>query len=66
MSSIHLKNFNSPDETRTPDKTKVEVLQLGDQVASRITFQPGWKWSECLLFRIFDLWGLCQAAGVYQ
>lgn len=41
-------SFDSPDETRTPDKTKVEVVRIGATTAARFTFQPGWKWSECI------------------
>jgi hypothetical protein len=40
--------FDSPNETRTPEKTKIEVVQLGSTSAARTTFQPGWKWSECI------------------
>jgi quercetin dioxygenase-like cupin family protein len=42
------KNFDAPDETRTLDKTQVEVLNLGETQAMRATFQPGWRWSECV------------------
>ena len=42
------KNFDAPDETRTPDKTTVNVVALGDVQAARMTFQPGWRWSECV------------------
>jgi hypothetical protein len=42
------KSFDSPDETRTPDKTQVDVLRLGDVQAARFTMQPGWRWSECI------------------
>jgi hypothetical protein len=42
------KNFDTPDETRTPDKTAVHVVALGDVQAARMTFQPGWRWSECV------------------
>lgn len=42
------KSFNSPDETRTPPKAKVEVVNLGEVTAMRATFEPGWKWSESL------------------
>ena len=48
MAGIASKNFSSPDETRTPDKTRVEVLDLGSAKAARNTFQPGWRWSECV------------------
>lgn len=40
------KSFNTPDETRTPPKTKVEVVKIGDNTLMRTTFEPGWKWSE--------------------
>jgi hypothetical protein len=33
---------------RTPDKTKVEVVDLGGVKAARLTLQPGWRWSECI------------------
>ena len=42
------KAFDSPDETRTISKGKVEVVNLGDVQAMRATFQPGWRWSECV------------------
>lgn len=42
------KGFDSPDETRTISKGKVEVVNLGDVQAMRATFEPGWKWSECV------------------
>jgi len=48
MAGIQMGNFDSPDETRTPDKTKLEVLNLGDTTVGRATFQPGWSWAECI------------------
>jgi hypothetical protein len=48
MAGIEHGSFDSPDETRTPDKTKIEILALGGTKAARVTFQPGWKWSECI------------------
>lgn len=48
MPGIEKKNFESPDETRTPDKTNVAVVKLGSVSAGRLTAQPGWKWSECI------------------
>jgi hypothetical protein len=45
---LTVKSFNNPDETRTPEKTKVEVLDLGSAKAARMTAQPGWRWSECI------------------
>jgi len=50
MAGIASKSFASPDETRAPDKTKVEVVDLGGVKAARMTLQPGWRWSECIKF----------------
>src|SRR5438876_10087237 len=48
MAGITVKQFDSPDETRTPDKSKMEVVDLGSHKAARLTAQPGWRWSECI------------------
>jgi mannose-6-phosphate isomerase-like protein (cupin superfamily) len=48
MGGVDSRGFDSPDETRTPDKTRVEVVRLEGATAARMTFQPGWKWSECV------------------
>jgi mannose-6-phosphate isomerase-like protein (cupin superfamily) len=48
MGGIYNGNFDSPDETRTPDKTRVDVVKMGETTAARITFEPGWRWSECI------------------
>ena len=42
------KSFDSPEETRNVDKGKVEILDMGGTQVMRATFQPGWKWSECV------------------
>ncbi|TCO51917.1 hypothetical protein EV646_101913 [Kribbella antiqua] len=46
--TIHSKSFDEPDERRTPDKTSVDVVKLPGASVARITFQPGWRWSECI------------------
>ena len=48
MSGLESKSFDNADEVRTPDKTTVEVVRLSGATAGRFTFQPGWKWSECV------------------
>jgi hypothetical protein len=48
MAGVELLDFDSPDETRTPEKTRVDVVRLGDTTAARFAFEPGWKWSECV------------------
>jgi len=42
------KSFSAADETRTPDKTRVEMVGLGTVKVARFTMQPGWRWSECI------------------
>jgi hypothetical protein len=48
MAGIETLDFDSPDETRTPEKTRVDVIRVGSTTAARMTFEPGWKWSECV------------------
>lgn len=45
---MEVKSLNNPDEVRTPPKTKIEVVKVGDTTVMRATFEPGWKWSECV------------------
>ena len=48
MAGLTVKQFDNPDETRTPDKTKVQVVNLGAGTAARLSVEPGWRWSECI------------------
>ena len=48
MPGVEKRSFDSPDETRTPDKTTIDVVRMGDTSAARMTFEPGWRWSECV------------------
>ncbi len=48
MAGIEKRHFDSPDETRTPEKTRLDVVHLGDTTAGRLTLSPGWTWSECV------------------
>ena len=48
MTGISSKSFSAADETRTPDKTRMEVVDLGSVKAARLTLEPGWRWSECI------------------
>ena len=48
MAGIAKKNFDAPDERRAPDKTVMQVVDLGSVKAARMTLQPGWRWSECI------------------
>ena len=48
MPGLESRSFDSPDETRTPDKTTVELVNLAGGQIGRYTFQPGWRWSDCI------------------
>lgn len=48
MASVESRNLDQPDESRTPDKTEVNVVSVGGNEVGRFTFQPGWRWSECV------------------
>ena len=46
MFEVDLKRFDTPDEVRTFEKGKFELLYLGGMTIGRATYQPGWRWSE--------------------
>lgn len=48
MAGVEKRDFDSPDESRTPDKTRSDVVHLGGTSAARLTLEPGWRWSECI------------------
>jgi len=48
MSGVRSLDFDSPDETRTPEKTRIDVVRVGGTTAARFAFEPGWRWSECV------------------
>ena len=45
MCEVILKRLEDPDELRTFEKGKFEVVHLGGMTIGRATYQPGWKWS---------------------
>jgi quercetin dioxygenase-like cupin family protein len=48
VTKLEVKSHGSPDEVRTPDKTRVEVVRLEGFTLGRFNFEPGWRWSECI------------------
>jgi quercetin dioxygenase-like cupin family protein len=46
MLDVILKRFESPDEVRTFDKGRFELVHIGGVTIGRATYEPGWKWSE--------------------
>jgi hypothetical protein len=48
MAGVEGRSFDDADETRTPEKTTIDVVRLGTVSAARFRFEPGWRWSECI------------------
>lgn len=46
MLEMILKSFDNPDETRTFEKGKLEIVRIGGMTLGRASYEPGWKWSE--------------------
>jgi hypothetical protein len=48
VKAFEVKSHDTPDELRTPSKTKVEVVRLPGYTLGRLKAEPGWRWSECI------------------
>ena len=48
MAGVEARSFDSPDETRTPDKTRIDLVRMTGASAARFSLEPGWRWSECI------------------
>ena len=43
---IEKKNLDAPDEKRSFENGKVDLVSVGGMTIGRFSFQPGWKWSK--------------------
>ncbi len=49
ITKIQKKSFDSsPDETRTFEKGKAELANLGNITIGRAVLEPGWSWEKCV------------------
>ena len=48
VTGLEAKSHKSPDEVRTPKKSRIEVVRLPGYTIGRFNFEPGWRWSECI------------------
>jgi hypothetical protein len=48
MVKMQKKSLKNPEETRNFPKGKVELAKLEGATFGLGTFEPGWKWSECV------------------
>ena len=42
---VVLKRFDAPDEVRTFEKGRLELVHIGGVTIGRASYEPGWKWS---------------------
>ena len=42
---VILKRFEQPDEVRTFEKGRFELVRIHGMTIGRATYEPGWKWS---------------------
>ncbi len=43
--TVVLKRFETPDEVRTFEKGRFEIVRIGAMTIGRATYEPGWRWS---------------------
>ena len=48
MPKLQNKRLDEPDETRPIEKGTIEIVHLDAGTVMRTTFEPGWRWSECV------------------
>lgn len=48
VTRLQAKSHDTPDEVRSPAKTRIEVVHLDGYTIGRFNFEPGWRWSECV------------------
>ena len=48
VTKLETKKLDSPDEVRTPNKTRVEIVRMEGFTLGRFNLEPGWRWSECI------------------
>ena len=46
MSGYERKDLGKPDEVRTFDKGRLELVNIRGGVVGRLVLEPGWRWSE--------------------
>jgi hypothetical protein len=46
MGTVTSRNFDTPDELRTPPNAAVAVVGLGREKVAQFRMEPGWRWSD--------------------
>lgn len=45
MNDADLRRFDQPDDVRTFDKGRFDIVHIAGLTIGRATYEPGWKWS---------------------
>jgi PAS domain S-box-containing protein len=48
VTKLEARSHGSPDEVRSLNKSRIEVVRLEGFTLGRFKFEPGWRWSECI------------------
>ena len=62
VTKFQTKSHDSPDEVRTAEKTRIEIVRFEGFTIGRFSLEPGWRWSECI--RSVVITNLCQLSHV--
>ena len=46
VARLQRRRFSEPDEVRKTPHGQVEIVSLDDRVIGRLTYEPGWRWSN--------------------
>ena len=46
MADCVLRRFDTPDETRTFERGRLDLVRIARTTLGRARYEPGWKWSE--------------------
>ncbi len=46
MSKVEHKGFGKPDEIRTFEKGRMELVHVNGGEVGRLVLEPGWRWSQ--------------------
>ena len=46
MKKVETKSFEAPDEVRSFNNGKLELVNVNGKMIGKATFNPGWKWSN--------------------
>ncbi len=42
---VALRRFDAPDESRSFEKGRFDIIRIGGMTLGRATYEPGWRWS---------------------